>query len=174
MQKRRNTIQIWFYILTTTILIFFIGYSLKLSFINPQFHFYFKTCLYIISLISMNNSMLKNSKPTKVILNFFAIAFITLSILYHLFFEHFLYVTVIDLNGPKIAVQEHCVIEEYCIDFYRVRYIVFKQHLKSSICLDYPAFHMGDYRVVHFDNEEVVIEYINPNYDLPQKVTINY
>lgn len=174
MEIKRKGKYIWFCIFVIACLIYFVGYYFKLSIINPQIHFYFKMGLFIIFVIALNKTVGSNLKFIKYILIIMAIIFVTLSSLYHLFFEQFMYVTVIDLNGQDIAVQEHSMYDEYCVSFYKVKYRFLKQFLISYFCLDYPAFHNGDYRVIYSNDQEVLIEYRNPNYDFPQRVTVKY
>lgn len=165
---------IWFYIFIGTVLIYYIAFFYQLSFINLTFHFCFKICLFLLFIISISKLLFNNVENIKIFLCFLCILFIILNFLHYSILKNS-YITIIDLNNRKIAVQEHFVLHDYEVNFYKVKYEILKTPLKNKayLCLDYPSFHIGDYKVTDISQTTATIEYMNPKYSYHQIVIID-
>ncbi len=164
----------WFYIFIGTFLIYCIVFLNQLSFINLTFQFCFKVCLFLLFIISISKLLFNNMQSMKIFLFFLCMLFIILNFLHYSLLKDS-YITIIDLNNRKIAVQEHFILHDYSVNFYKVKYKILKTPLKNKayLCLDYPSFHIGDYKVTDITQTTATIEYMNPKYSYHQIVIID-
>lgn len=177
MKTGKRLINVWIIIVCFIGVFLFIQDQTQLSFINNKCNFYTKIILLISFFVSLNKSLFKNINFLEIASIVICIVLISLISLYHVMFENLLYITQIDLpSNRELIVKEHSVIEEYTINFYEKKYMLFKKPLEDgpSIVIDIAPFHSGKYKIEYDKDNKVLIKYRNPRFEEYQEVTIQF
>lgn len=167
---------IWYIILFGILILHSLFQVIQISFISTSVNFYYKISVIILIMISMKKTLFDNSPLLKMIVTILSILLICFYSFSHMLLENDLYVTTIknQNNNNELVIQEHFLMEEWSISFYKQTCKIFKKPLVKSFNFieDYNLFYDKKYKYTWIDDKTVRIEFEHGGTSHSQKMLI--